>query len=235
MIENSEVNAVRYGNVIEGRFLSRPNRFIALVETEEGTQTVHVKNTGRCKELLVKGAKVYLAMGSNPNRKTAYDLIAVEKGDVLINMDSQAPNKVFAEWAREGGFPDSVTDIHPEVRYGESRLDFALQTDDGMHFVEVKGVTLEKDGNARFPDAPTERGVRHILELKKAVEKGHKASICFILQFSGAKSLSPNDDTHPEFGTALRDAARSGVNVYAYDCYVTPDSILIDREVPILL
>ena len=171
---------MRYGTVIPGRFLARPNRFIAQVETAEGIQTVHVKNTGRCRELLVPGAAVYLERGTNPGRKTAYDLIAVEKGDLLINMDAQAPNKVFAEWAGQGGFLPDVTAVRPEFRYGDSRLDFCLETARGPHLVEVKGVTLEDGGAARFPDAPTERGVKHIRELQRAAEAGldttHNAS-----------------------------------------------------------
>ena len=157
---------MRYGTVIPGRFLTRPNRFIALVETAEGVQTVHVKNTGRCRELLVPGATVYLEQGTNTGRKTAYDLIAVEKGDLLINMDAQAPNKVFAEWVKQGSFLPDVTAVRPEFRYGDSRLDFCLETAAGSHLVEVKGVTLEDGGAARFPDAPTERGVKHIRELQ---------------------------------------------------------------------
>ena len=160
---------MQYGTVIPGRFLARPNRFIAHVETEAGVEVVHVKNTGRCRELLVPGATVYLERGTSSNRKTAYDLIAVEKGPLLINMDAQAPNKVFAEWAEAGGWLPDLKALRPEYRYGESRLDFCAETARGLHLVEVKGVTLEDQGAARFPDAPTERGVRHIRELQKAV------------------------------------------------------------------
>lgn len=162
---------MQYGTIIPGRFLSRPNRFIAMVETEHGVERVHVKNTGRCRELLVPGATVYLAKGENPNRKTAWDLVTVDKGGVLINMDAQAPNALFQEWAAAGGFLPDVTKIRPEYRYGDSRLDFCLETPKGIHLVEVKGVTLEEDGAARFPDAPTERGVKHIQELERAVAK----------------------------------------------------------------
>jgi sugar fermentation stimulation protein A len=195
---------VRYGTVIPGRFLARPNRFIAQVETAAGVETVHVKNTGRCRELLVPGATVYLEKGTAPGRKTAYDLIAVEKGEVLINMDAQAPNKVFGEWAARGGFLPEVTAIHPEYRFGDSRLDFCLETPRGLHLVEVKGVTLEDHGNARFPDAPTERGVKHIRELQKAAEAGIDATLFFVVQLQNAISVAPNDATHPAFGEALR-------------------------------
>lgn len=223
-----------YRGVIPGRFLERPNRFIARVETEEGIQTVHVKNTGRCRELLIPGAKVYLEKASNPARKTPYDLIAVEKGDLLINMDAQAPNKVFAEWAAGNFLPD-ITAIHSEYVYGDSRLDFCLETNKGLHLVEVKGVTLEENGRARFPDAPTERGVKHIQELQKAVENGLNATLFFVVQIKDIDSVSPNDDTHPAFGAALREAVSHGVRVCAYDCEVTPNSLFIRRPVPVIL
>lgn len=226
---------MHYKNVVSGYFLDRPNRFIAHVETTDGVQTVHVKNTGRCKELLTPRALVYLAKGTNPKRKTAYDLIAVQKGDLLVNMDAQAPNHVFAEWVRAGGFYQDVLAIHSEYYFGESRLDFCLETPQGLHFVEVKGVTLEENGEARFPDAPTERGVKHIRELQRAVEQGHKATLFFVLQMEGMHSVAPNDKTHPAFGAALREAAASGVEVCAYDCAVTPDSLMIRQPVPVLL
>lgn len=226
---------MHYNTVISGRFLDRPNRFIAHVETADGVETVHVKNTGRCRELLVPGATVYLERGTNPNRKTAYDLIAVEKGDLLINMDAQAPNKVFAEWAASGAFLPEVTAIHSEYVYGDSRLDFCLETPKGLHLVEVKGVTLEENGAARFPDAPTERGVKHIRELQKAVENGLAATLFFVVQMEDILSVAPNDATHPVFGAALREAASKGVNICAYDCAVTPDSLVIRRSIPVIL
>lgn len=226
---------LKYHTVISGRFLERPNRFIARVETAEGVQTVHVKNTGRCRELLVPGATVYLEQAVNPARKTPYDLIAVEKGGRLINMDAQAPNKVFGEWAAAGGFLPGLTAIHCEYVYGNSRLDFCLETEKGLHLVEVKGVTLEENGRARFPDAPTERGVKHIQELQKAVEKGLDATLFFVVQIKDIDSVSPNDDTHPAFGAALREAVSRGVSVCAYDCEVTPDSLSIRRPVPVIL
>lgn len=224
-----------YGTVIPGRFLARPNRFIAQVQTETGIETVHVKNTGRCRELLVPGATVYLEKGMNPGRKTAYDLIAVEKGELLINMDAQAPNKVFGEWAAQGGFLPEMTAIHAEYGFGESRLDFCLETPKGLHLVEVKGVTLEDHGAARFPDAPTERGIKHIRELQRAAEAGLDATLFFVVQLQNVNSVSPNDGTHPAFGNALREAVRHGVNVCAYDCFVTPRSIRIRRPVPVIL
>ena len=226
---------MRYQNVIEGRFIDRPNRFIAHVETESGIQRVHVKNTGRCKELLIPGATVYLEKGMNPARKTPYDLIAVEKGTRLINMDSQAPNQVFGEWAEAGEFLPDVTAVRREYRFGESRLDFCLETPKGLHLVEVKGVTLEENDAARFPDAPTERGIKHILELQRAVKEGHDATLCFVVQMEGIRSVAPNDLTHPAFGDALRKAALAGVRVCAYDCTVTPDRLKIRQAVPVLL
>ncbi|MEG1987931.1 MAG: DNA/RNA nuclease SfsA [Oscillibacter sp.] len=226
---------MHYAEVIPGRFLSRPNRFIALVETAEGEQVCHVKNTGRCRELLVPGATVYLERATNPARKTAFDLIAVEKGDLLINMDAQAPNQVFGEFARAGKFLPEATAVRGEYVYGDSRLDFRLETPKGPHLVEVKGVTLEEGGLARFPDAPTERGVKHILELGRAVAEGLDASLVFVVQMKGISSVSPNDATHPAFGAALREAAKNGVNVRAFDCVVTPESLVLDREIPVIL
>ncbi len=226
---------MRYGTVIPGRFVDRPNRFVAHVDTAEGIQTVHVKNTGRCRELLVPGAAVYLERGTNPGRKTAFDLIAVEKGGRLINMDAQAPNRVFGEWTAAGGFLPQVTAVRPEFSYGESRLDFCLETPEGPHLVEVKGVTLERGGAAYFPDAPTERGVKHIRELQRAAEAGLGATLFFVVQMEGVRSVSPNDGTHPAFGAALREAAAHGVAVRAFDCTVTPESVAIRHPVPVLL
>jgi sugar fermentation stimulation protein A len=197
--------------------------------------TVHVKNTGRCRELLVPGARVYLTKSDNPDRKTAYDLIAVEKGDLLINMDSQAPNKVFQEWAEQGGFLPNLTQIKPEYSYGDSRFDFYLEQGEKRHLVEVKGVTLEENGIARFPDAPTERGVKHINGLIAALEQGYECSICFVVQMSPVRWMEPNDSTHPAFGDALRRASEAGVRVIAVDCAVTPDGLSIHNRVPVHL
>ena len=225
---------VEYGQVIRARFLARPNRFIAHAALDGGEAVVcHVKNTGRCRELLVPGAAVYLERAANPARKTAYDLIAVEKGGRLINMDAQAPNRAFAEWART--FDPSAETVKPEFTFGRSRLDFCLEGPQGLHLVEVKGVTLEDGGHARFPDAPTERGVRHLHELMRAAALGHRATAFFVIQMEDVTDFAPNDDTHPAFGAALRQAAAAGVQVAAYRCRVTPDSMTIHRPVPVIL
>ena len=227
MVRKGVFYTMKYGEMIPGRFCTRPNRFVAHVELKGQEEICHVKNTGRCRELLVPGARVYLERGRNPGRRTAWDLIAVEKDGRLINMDAQAPNRVFAEWARE-----RYADVHPEVRYGQSRLDFCL---DGQHFVEVKGVTLEQDGRCRFPDAPTERGTRHLHELIRAVEEGYRATAFFVIQMADAEDFSPNDETDPAFGVALRQAAEAGVEIAAWCCRVTPGSIALDRPVPVRL
>ena len=226
---------MQYQNIVAGRFVNRPNRFIAHVEIEGQEQTVHVKNTGRCRELLVPGATVYLEGNSDPNRKTAWDLVAVEKGERTINMDSQAPNRVFHEWVKAGKFVPHVTVIRPETKYGDSRFDFYLEADGKRHFVEVKGVTLEEDGVVRFPDAPTLRGVKHLEELIRAHEEGYESWACFIIQMTDVKRFEPNDRTHPEFGAALRKAARAGVHILALECLVTPDSLNICGTVPVSL
>lgn len=224
---------MQYGQVEKAVFLSRPNRFIAHVLLD-GTETVcHVKNTGRCRELLLPGATVYLERGTNPNRKTAYDLIAVEKNGRLINMDAQAPNKAFAEWALH--FDPTATAVHSEYRFGQSRLDFCLETPTGLHLVEVKGVTLEQYGHVRFPDAPTERGVKHLHELMHAVALGHRATAFFVIQMADALDFAPNDDTHPAFGATLRQASALGVNVAAWCCRVTPTTMEIDHPVEVRL
>ena len=227
---------MQYGTVIPGIFRSRPNRFIALVEAEGAEQVCHVKNTGRCWELLVPGCRVYLEKAANPARKTQYDLIAADKGGLLINMDAQAPNRVFREWAEAGHFLPDVTGVHPEYTFGASRLDFCVETAGGVrHLVEVKGVTLEEHGRTRFPDAPTERGVKHIRELQRAAAMGLDAALFFVIQIEGVRSLSPNDDTHPAFGAALREAAAAGVRVLAYDCHVAPESLTLRSPVPVIL
>ena len=224
---------MEYRDVVRGRFLSRPNRFIALVELDGAETVCHVKNTGRCRELLTPGAWVYLTPGAAPGRKTAYDLIAVEKGSRLINMDAQAPNRVFGEFART--FDPQALSVRPEYRFGASRLDFCLERPDGLHLVEVKGVTLEEGGHARFPDAPTERGVKHLRELISAVEQGHRATAFFLIQMANVTDFAPNDDTHPAFGATLRRAAAAGVRIAAYDCRVTPDSLTVGSPVPVRL
>lgn len=226
---------MHYEHVVQGTFLERPNRFIAHVEINGQVQTVHVKNTGRCRELLVPGATVYLQGNSDPERKTAWDLIAVEKGERLINMDSQAPNRVFGEWVQAGSFLPKVASVRPETKYGDSRFDFYIEADGKGHFVEVKGVTLEEDGVVRFPDAPTLRGVKHVEELIRAREQGYESWICFVVQMADTKHFEPNDRTHSEFGAALRKAARAGVRVLALECRVTPDSLEICGKVPVCL
>ena len=222
---------MRYGEVKRGRFLARPNRFVAHVELEGERVVCHVKNTGRCRELLTSGAAVYLERAENPARKTPYDLIAVEKGDLLINMDAQAPNKVFGEWAAAGRFLPGLTALRPEFTWEDSRFDFRLEDHLGPCFVEVKGVTLEQDGLALFPDAPTERGVKHLRGLRRAVERGYRAAVFFVVQMKGPRLFRPNDGTHPAFGQALREAAAAGVGVYAWDCAVTPESLTLDAPV----
>ena len=227
---------MRYRQVVPATFLARPNRFVAEVLLSDGQTIVcHVKNTGRCRELLVPGTRVWLEKSENPLRKTAYDLIAVEKGVRLVNMDAQAPNRVFHEWVASCGVFGERVLVRPEYRYGESRLDFCLETERGAHLVEVKGVTLEDNGHARFPDAPTERGVRHIRELQRAVENGIDATLFFVIQMENIQTLRPNDETHPAFGAAMREAAAAGVRIMAWDCAVTPDTLTICRQVPVLL
>ena len=224
---------MRYGEVRRGIFIERPNRFIAHVELD-GVETVcHVKNTGRCRELLVPGAPVWLERGTAAQRRTVWDLIAVEKGSRLINMDAQAPNRVFAEFAAQ--FEPRIMAVRPEVRVGESRLDFCLELPEGRHYVEVKGVTLEEDGRAYFPDAPTERGIKHLHELLRLRREGWQATAFFVIQMADAEAFSPNDRTHPAFGEALRQAAAGGVNIEAWSCRVTPESLAIDKPVPVWL
>ena len=227
---------MRYENICRGRFLARPNRFVARVEIDGAEVVCHVKNTGRCRELLVPGARVYLEESGNPNRKTKYDLIAVEKGERLINMDAQAPNRLFAEWAQVGHFCPNLTTLRPETTWGTSRFDFYWEDSDGKRgFVEVKGVTLEEEGLALFPDAPTERGVKHLHGLRRAVEAGLRAAVVFVVQMEGPRLFRPNDQTHPAFGQALREAAAAGVQVLAWDCRVTPDSLTIRAPVQVVL
>lgn len=226
---------MNYSNMQKGTFLSRPNRFIAHVETGGREEVVHVKNTGRCRELLTPKAKVWLEHSDNPARKTQFDLIAVQKGERLINMDSQAPNKVFHEWAAAGNFIGKLDYIKPEYKWGNSRFDFYIEKGERRCLVEVKGVTLEFDGVVLFPDAPTGRGVKHINELIAAREQGYETFIVFVIQMKDVKYISPNDTTHPEFGQALRKAADAGVRILAYDCRVTPESLEIADKIEVKL
>ena len=220
---------MKYENIVKGVFLSRPNRFIAQVLIDGNEQTVHVKNTGRCKELLIKGNEVWLQKSENPLRKTAYDLIAVKKGDLLINMDSQIPNAVAAEWLKKGNLFSKEAVIKREVTFGNSRFDLFIDDGNRKAFIEVKGVTLENDGIASFPDAPTLRGVKHINELVKCTECGFEAYIIFIIQMKGVHLFTPNYKTHREFGEALKSAQEKGVRIIALDCIVTENSIEADN------
>lgn len=226
---------MKYEQIEQAVFLERPNRFVAYVEAAGKREICHVKNTGRCRELLLPGAEIYVQRQSNPARKTPLDLIAVKKGDRLINMDSQAPNRVTSEWLRTGGFCGSDAMIRPECRYGNSRFDFYIEDGKRKIFMEVKGVTLEEEGIVRFPDAPTERGVKHIHELIECKKAGYEAYIFFVIQMNNVRFMEPNDQTHPAFGEALRKAASEGVGVFARECMVKPDELVIDREVEVHL
>ncbi|MGI6254559.1 MAG: DNA/RNA nuclease SfsA [Acutalibacter sp.] len=224
---------MEYGTVEKGIFLSRPNRFIAHVRTPEGEQICHVKNTGRCRELLVPGATVYLEKSPNPNRKTKYDLIAVEKGKLLINMDSQAPNKVAEEYLPR--LLPGLTFWRREQIWGNSRFDFYAEAGGERWFLEVKGVTLEVDRAALFPDAPTQRGVKHLRELVRCQEEGYRTCVLFVVQMAGMEYVAPNRATHPEFAQALEEAAACGVRVEAVGCRVTPSTLEADTPVEVRL
>lgn len=228
-----EEETVKYERISEGIFLNRPNRFVAQVETKEGTQLCHVKNTGRCRELFLPGARVYLQESDRPGRKTRFDLVGVEKQGRIVNVDSQIPNRAVEEWLRKGNLFQEISLLKPEARYANSRFDLYLEADGERAFMEIKGVTLEEEGVARFPDAPTQRGVKHIQELIACKKEGYGAYMVFVVQMKGVLRLEPNDKTHPEFGQALREAARAGVRILAYDCLVTRDSICLDRPVEI--
>lgn len=222
-----------YKETKEGIFLSRPNRFIAHVEIDGKEEICHVKNTGRCRELLIPGVRVTVSVSDNPMRKTKYDLVSVHKGNLYINMDSQAPNRAAGE-ALWHIFPH-VKNVKAEVTNGESRLDFCVEREGGLHYVEVKGVTLEKEGKALFPDAPTERGVKHLHTLMRLAGEGHRATALFVIQMKGVHSFSPNDAMHPAFGAALREAKAKGVQILAYDCIVTEKGMTLDAPVEVIL
>lgn len=226
---------MRYDNIHKGTFLSRPNRFIANVEIDGKAEVCHVKNTGRCKELLVEGCTVWLEHSDSGSRKTAFDLVAVEKGDRLINMDSQAPNKAVGEWLREKMPFGEGFSVYPEKQYGNSRFDFYLESQDRKIFMEVKGCTLEKDSVVLFPDAPTLRGVKHIEELSHCLDEGYEAYIMILVQMSDVTYFTPNYDTHPEFGEALEKASKKGVKILCYDCNVTPDTMTVGKPVSVKL
>ena len=230
---------MQYAHVKEARFVSRPNRFVARVELDGGAETVHVKNTGRCRELLLPGSRVWLSRGDNPGRKTAWDLVAVEKetprGPLLINLDSQAPNAVFGEYARAGLFLPGTETVRAEVREGDSRLDFAITAAGTRHLIEVKGVTLEEDGHCLFPDAPTLRGAKHLRELARLAREGVCAHLVFVVQMAGMRDVAPNAAADPAFARALWEAREAGVRLHALSCAVTPDSLSIAGALPILV
>ena len=223
---------MRYKNMVPGIFRARPNRFIAHVEIDGREEIVHVKNTGRCRELLGVGADVWCQKSDNPNRKTKFDLITVRKGERLINMDSQAPNAAAGEWLRSGGLGE-ISQLKAEYQHGDSRFDFSFLKDGKRCFLEVKGVTLENDGVCAFPDAPTERGAKHLRGLTEAAKEGFGAYVLFVIQMEDVKYLHPNDATDPNFGTALREAAAGGVQVMAMDCAVTTDTM--ELRLPVLV
>ena len=226
---------MKYENMTVGKFISRPNRFIANVEIDGKIEVCHVKNTGRCRELLTPNATVYVQKNNNPNRKTNFSLIGVLKGDKKINMDSQVTNKVVNEWIHEGNLFDDVTLVKPECKYKNSRFDFYVETKSKKIFIEVKGATLEEEGIVRFPDAPTERGVKHIHELVECINEGYEAYIIFVIQMKDVLYFTPNDETHKAFGDALREAAEKGVHILAVDSEVTEDSIVLRDYVDVRL
>lgn len=229
---------MKYEHIVEGRFIERPNRFIAYVDLSGKREKVHVKNTGRCRELLQDDAQVFLSYSDNQSRSTAYDLVAVKKGDRIVNMDSQAPNVAVKEWLCAGEkhpVLGEITLVKPETTYQNSRFDFYVECSDRKIFIEVKGVTLEKDGEVRFPDAPSERAVKHVEELVKAKEDGYEVYVLFVIQMKNVKYFMPNDKTDPKFAKALWEARKQGVNILAYDCKVTKDSMEIDAQVPVYL
>jgi sugar fermentation stimulation protein A len=224
---------LEYGKMVSGVFLARPNRFIAHVQIGGQVEVCHVKNTGRCRELLPTGAEVWCQESDNPARKTKYDLITVRKGERLINMDSQAPNAAVREWLLAGGFGE-ISELRPETVRGDSRFDFSFLKDGRRCFLEVKGVTLENDGVCAFPDAPTERGSKHLRGLARAAEEGYGAYVLFVVQMEKVRYLHPNDGTDPAFGKALREAAEAGVQIMALDCKVTPGSMILNESLPVV-
>lgn len=227
---------MNYKNCFAGTFLSRPNRFVAQVQLQTNEVVpCHVKNTGRLGELLLPGASVWVQKTENSNRKTAYDLLSVYKKEQLVNIDSSAPNKVFREWVENTSYFGSKAVIKAEQRYGRSRFDFFVQGADGEWYIEVKGVTLEQDGVALFPDAPTQRGLRHVEELVRCRQQGYRAMAVFIIQMKGVSGFRPNNNTQPDFGRALAMAKQAGVVLLALDCHVDENSIAADAEIPVLL
>jgi len=228
---------MQYGTMVEARFLRRVNRFTAFVELNGQEEMVHVKNTGRCKELLLEGARVFLEKADKEGRKTKYSLIAVYKGNVLVNMDSQAPNQMAAEALVEGKIKEigEVDFLKREVKYENSRFDIYYQKGEKKGFIEVKGVTLEENGVAKFPDAPTERGAKHLRELIKAKEEGYEAAVLFVIQMEGVKEFRPNEERDKAFAEVLKQAAQSGVRVLAYDCGVRVGEVWTENKIPVVL
>ena len=225
---------MQYAKMVEGTFLARPNRFIAHIEIDGNVEVCHVKNTGRCRELLPVGARVWCLDAASPSRKTRYDLITVRKGERLINMDSQAPNAAAKEWLLAGGL-GKIENLKAEAKHGDSRFDFSFTKDGRPCFLEVKGVTLENDGVCAFPDAPTERGAKHLRELTKLAQEGCGAYVLFVIQMEGVKYLHPNDLTDKPFGEALREAKNAGVEIMAYDCKITVNTMDILNKVEVKL
>lgn len=226
---------MKYEKMHQATFLSRPNRFVAHCLLDGQEVVAHVKNTGRCKELLVPGTDVWLQHMPGENRKTAWDLISVRKGERIINMDAVAPNQAFEEFVRAGHFGGEWDVVRRECTHGDSRFDFYLEAGERKAFVEVKGVTLETDGVVRFPDAPTERGIKHLHGLMRCVREGYEAYAVFVIQMDGVKYFAPNRATHAAFADALAEAARAGVHVLAYDCHITPETMLVNAPVEVRL
>ena len=227
---------MKYNEIISAKFIERPNRFIAYVDIAGERTKVHVKNTGRCRELLRDRAQVYLEKSDNPARATAYDLVVVEKEGRLVNMDSNAPNKVVGEWLKAGGLYRDISLVRPETTFGNSRFDFYIESASGVKaYIEVKGVTLENDNVAAFPDAPSERAIKHVEELIEAHNQGYEAYIIFVIQMKNIRRMEPNRRTQPAFGEVLQKARNAGVHLLAYDCLVSEDSLVIDAQVPVVV
>lgn len=226
---------MKYKNIVTAKFIERPNRFIAKVDIDGEVHTVHVKNTGRCREILVPGTTIFLETSDNPDRKTKYDLVSAVKGERIINIDSQLPNHLVEEWLENQDIFRNITYVKREKTYGKSRFDFYIEADNKKIFIEVKGVTLENDNVVSFPDAPTERGIKHLNELLEAVKEGYEAYVFFVVQLKDVRYFTPADDKHKEFADTLRYVASKGVNVIAYDCSVTANEIIICDKVLVKL
>ncbi len=226
---------MKYRSIVKGNFISRPNRFVANVIIDGKETACHVKNTGRCRELLKEGTEIFLEKSDNPERKYRYSLITVRKGERLVNMDSQAPNKAVGEFLKKGGLFEDVKLIKPECKYGNSRFDFYVEYADRRAFIEVKGVTLENDGIVSFPDAPTERGSKHLRELCECLKEGYEAYVFFVVQMKNVLYFTPNEEHDPVFAETLRMAEKEGVKILCYDCLVTEDEMIIKDKVKVVL